>query len=196
MFAIVAVISAYLATRAGWPILVLGAVSILLGVLYTAGRHSLAYLGLGDLFVLIFFGPVAVAGTYFVQTQTLRWSIIVAGLAPGLLSVGILVVNNLRDHQQDRLAGKRTLAVRCGVEFTRRQYLLCLLLAAAVPFVLWYTRELPVYVLAASVALVPGWLLARQLWVRQGAALNPVLGQTAALLLGYTFVFSAACLFT
>ena len=126
----------------------------------------------------------------------LRWSIIVAGLAPGLLSVGILIVNNLRDHRQDRLAGKRTLAVRFGVEFTRRQYLLCLLLAAAVPFVLWYTRELPVYVLAASVALVPGGLLARQLWLRQGTALNPVLGQTAALLLGYSFVFSAACLFT
>ena len=189
LFAIVALLSALLATRAGWPILVLGAVSILLGVLYTAGRHSLAYLGLGDLFVLVFFGPVAVAGTYFVQTRSLRWPIVVAGLAPGLLSVGILVVNNLRDHHQDRLAGKRTLAVRLGPEFARWQYLLCLWLAAAVPVVLWLTAEFPLSILAASVAILPGWLLAPRLWSRQGAALNPLLGQTAALLLGYTMCF-------
>ncbi len=194
-FAVAATISASLAARAGWPVIVLGAISIALGVFYTAGRRSLAYLGLGDLFVLVFFGPVAVAGTYYVQTLALRWPVLIAGLAPGLLSVGILVVNNLRDRVQDGWVGKRTSAVRFGARFARWQYVFCLLGAAAVPFVLWWMQEFPLAVLAASAALLPGSWIVRQLWHLEGAALNPLLGRTAALLLGYTLVFSLGCVY-
>jgi 1,4-dihydroxy-2-naphthoate octaprenyltransferase len=196
VFASVLLISVYLALRAGWPILILGIVSVLLGILYTAGRSSLAYLGLGDLFVLIFFGPIAVAGTYFVQALTLDGTIILAGLAPGLLSVGILVVNNLRDREQDGLVGKRTLAVRLGANFARWEYVLCLVLASLVPLALWFSCEFPPAILAASGTLLPGVWLARQLWQRDGAELNPLLGRTAALLLAYTLAFSLGCLIT
>ena len=92
MFAITCIVTAYLWSRAGWPFLLIGALSILFGVLYTAGRNSLAYLGLGDPFVLIFFGPVAVAGTFYVQALSLDWPVVLAGFAPGLLAVGLLVV--------------------------------------------------------------------------------------------------------
>ncbi len=197
VFATVLLISGCLALRAGWPILILGLVSILLGILYTAGRSSLAYLGLGDLFVLVFFGPIAVAGTYFVQTLTLDGTIILAGLAPGLLSVAILVVNNLRDREQDGLVGKRTLAVRFGITFARWEYVLCLVLASMVPVGLWLSHEFSFSagILVASVTLIPGVWLARQLWQRSGAELNPLLGRTAALLLAYTIAFSLGCQF-
>jgi 1,4-dihydroxy-2-naphthoate octaprenyltransferase len=195
-FAIVLWVSFFLALRAGWPIFVLGMISVLLGILYTAGRWSLAYLGLGDLFVFVFFGPVAVTGTYFVQTLTVRWPVVISGLAPGLLSVGILVVNNLRDREQDGLVGKRTLAVRFGARFARWEYVLCLILAALIPVVLWRSGEFSPAILAASATLIPGAWLARRMWQRNGADLNPLLGRTAALLLAYTIVFSWGCLFT
>lgn len=188
-FGLVILLSSYLATRAGWPILLLGMVSVLLGVLYTAGRHSLAYLGFGDLFVLVFFGPIAVAGTYFVQAVALPFPVIIAGLAPGFLSVGILVVNNLRDRHQDARAGKRTLAVRFGANFARWEYTLCLILASLVPCYLAWSGTLPFAIVAASTILLPGGWLARQLWLRDGAALNPWLGRTAALLLAYSVLF-------
>ena len=105
---------AYLTWRAGWPVVIIGVTSVISGILYTGGPKPLGYMGLGDLFVLVFFGPVAVGGTYFVQALQVTPEVIVAGLAPGLLSTAILVVNNLRDIESDALAGKNTLAVRLG----------------------------------------------------------------------------------
>ena len=91
MFGVTLLVSCYLGQHAGWAFLLIGIMSIVCGVMYTAGRWSLAYLGLGDPFVLVFFGPVAVAGTYYVQALTLNLAIVVAGLAPGLMAVGLLV---------------------------------------------------------------------------------------------------------
>lgn len=194
MFVLAGVISLYLVWRAGWPLAVVGALSILLGVLYTAGPYSLAYLGLGDLFVLIFFGPVAVAGTYYVQKLELDWPIVVAGLAPGCISVGILVVNNLRDVDEDRAANKRTLVVRFGVIFGRLQYLACMVAAAAVPYLLIQMGYLPAGGLIASLMLAPGIGMAARLGSVNGKELNPFLFRTALVLLGYTFIFSLGCL--
>jgi 1,4-dihydroxy-2-naphthoate octaprenyltransferase len=191
VFGMAAAISVYLVIRAGWPIAIVAVLSIACGIAYTASRYSLAYLGLGDLFVLVFFGPVAVAGTYYVQALTWAPSAIVAGMAPGLISVGILVVNNLRDIHQDARANKRTLAVRWGAGFARRQYVLCLVGAALVPCILWYSFRFPPAILASPLSLVPGLLAARELWRRAGAALNPLLGATAAVLLLFTLVFSS-----
>ena len=189
MFAALAVICVYLVSRAGWPIVVIGVASVIFGVLYTAGRYSLAYLGLGDPFVLFFFGPVAVAGTYYVQALTVDAATIVAGLAPGLIAVGLLVVNNLRDVEEDRLANKRTLAVRFGKRFVRWEYTACLLGAAAIPFVLWLVFGFSARVLLASLVVLPALLMIRKVWTTDGVALNPYLGMTAGLLLLYTLLF-------
>lgn len=112
-----------LAMRAGWPLVALGALSALLAWAYTSGPFPLAYHGLGDVFVLVFFGPVAVSATFYVQTLQWDWLPVWLGLAPGLLAVGILAINNLRDAAGDAAVGKRTLAVRFGLTFARGEYL-------------------------------------------------------------------------
>lgn len=180
MFVITIVVTTYLTQRAGWPFLLIGSLSILFGVLYTAGRYSLAYLGLGDPFVLIFFGPVAVAGTYYVQALQVDWLVIIAGFAPGLLAVGLLVVNNLRDINEDRSANKRTLAVRFGAGFSRVQYALCILLAALVPVALW-ASGMSAKLLLASAVVVPGLLVTSKVWRNDGVQLRPCLGMTSTL---------------
>jgi len=118
-FGLAALVSLPLVLRGGWMLAPLMLAAIASGILYTAGPKPLGYLGLGDLFVFVFFVPVAVAGTYYVQTLRLSEAPLVAGVAPGLLSVAILVVNNLRDIEGDARSGKRTLAVRLGPTFAR-----------------------------------------------------------------------------
>jgi 1,4-dihydroxy-2-naphthoate octaprenyltransferase len=189
-FAIALALGAWLAYRAGWPLLLLALIGVLCGIWYTAGRYSLAYLGLGEPFVFVFFGPVAVGGTYYVQAQQLPWPILVAGMAPGLLSVSLLAVNNLRDIEQDELAGKRTLAVRFGRTFARWEYVLCIVLALLVPVVLWSTYGYPASVMGASGAGLVAVPACRIVWHQRGKALNRVLGMTALLLLVYSILFS------
>jgi 1,4-dihydroxy-2-naphthoate octaprenyltransferase len=187
----------YLMLRGGWPIVTIGVLSILFGWLYTAGRYSLAYLGLADLFVLVFFGPVAVAGTYFVQAvgdpaALERLPVVIAaGLGPGLLATAILLVNNIRDVDEDRAANKRTLIVRLGRPFGVRLYALCVAVAALVPVALWlWTGDHPLAMLA--VLILPLALpVVRQLRDERDARnLNPLLGGTARLLLVYSVLFS------
>ena len=113
-FGIAVAAGAYLAAVAGWELLVVGVLSIAAGVLYTGGPRPYGYEGLGELFVFVFFGLVAVGGSYFVQTEDLRWEAVALGVPVGLLAAAILVVNNVRDIETDRRAGKRTLAVRLG----------------------------------------------------------------------------------
>jgi 1,4-dihydroxy-2-naphthoate octaprenyltransferase len=193
MFTITGLASWLLYLRAGWPFLVLGVFSISFGVLYTAGRFSLAYLGIADPFVLIFFGPVAVAGTYYVQALQFDWSTVIAGLAPGLIATGLLVVNNLRDIDEDRQANKRTLAVRFGAAFSRYQYTACIVLAAIVPVVFgamknnWWPS-------LASLVILPSAIVISKVWRNDGVALRPCLGMTAGLLLLYTVLFCVGLL--
>ncbi len=193
MFTITGLASWLLYLRAGWPFLVLGVFSISFGVLYTAGRFSLAYLGIADPFVLIFFGPVAVAGTYYVQALQFDWSTVIAGLAPGLIATGLLVVNNLRDIDEDRQANKRTLAVRFGAAFSRYQYTACIVLAAIVPVVFgamknnWWPS-------LASLVILPSAIMISKVWRNDGVTLRPCLGMTAGLLLLYTVLFCVGLL--
>ena len=193
-FALAGLASLYLVLRGGWPMAVVGVLSILSGLAYTGGPRPLGYLGLGDLFVFVFFGPVAVAGTYFVQT--LRWDpmVALAGCGPGALSVAILVVNNLRDIATDAPAGKRTLAVRFGPTFARLEYTACLLVAALIPVLLWKLRWAPSNVALAGASVLGGWRPLFRVWFEEGAALNPGLAQTALLLLFYSLIFSAGWL--
>ncbi|MDP2481559.1 MAG: 1,4-dihydroxy-2-naphthoate polyprenyltransferase [Candidatus Palauibacterales bacterium] len=123
----------YLAWVAGWPVVAVGLASIAAGMAYTGGPWPLAYHGLGEPFVFVFFGLVAVSVTEYVQTLTFDPSSLVAGCGVGALTTAILVVNNLRDIPTDRLADKHTLAVRLGEEGSRREYALFLLVALAAP---------------------------------------------------------------
>ena len=182
----------YLVYRGGTPILALGLVSILCGVLYTGGPYPLGYLGLGDLFVLVFFGPVAVGGTYYVQALHLPMLPLVAGLAPGLISCAILTANNLRDADGDVKTGKRTLAVRFGKGFARAEYLVSLLGGVvAVPVALAVLAPGHAKCLAAVLAFAPGIKpLKTVLSGGEGAALNTVLADTGKVLLLFSVLFS------
>lgn len=190
-FALTAPITAYLAIRGGWPVVAIGVASVISGILYTGGPRPLGYMGLGDIFVLVFFGPVAVAGTYYVQALSITPEVIFAGLAPGLISTAILVVNNLRDMKTDAEVGKNTLAVRFGPTFARYEYLLSILIAALIPIalVLWTGGHWP----AATAALIifPAIPIVSSMWSREGRALDPNLARTGQLLALYSILFSA-----
>lgn len=189
-FGLAAVVGAYLVWHAGWPIVVIGLLSILFGILYTGGPRPLGYLGLGDVLVLVFFGPVATAGTHFVQA--LAWSpqAIVAGIAPGLLGVALLTVNNLRDVEGDRIAGKKTLAVRFGVRFAKAEFVLCVVGAALVPVVLWALMDGPAGALLATAACVLAIGPWREVVAWQtGRTLLRALAGSGRLLVGYGIAF-------
>lgn len=139
----------------GWPLLAIGVASIVCGVAYTGGPYPLGYNGLGDLFVFIFFGLVAVCATYFVQAGSVTPEVFLASGAIGLLAANILVVNNYRDVETDAKAGKRTLVVRFGRRFARVQFGLSLIVAFAIPaylamrgYTLWVLLPLAVTPLA------------------------------------------------
>ncbi|MDE2689468.1 MAG: 1,4-dihydroxy-2-naphthoate polyprenyltransferase [Acidobacteriota bacterium] len=180
-FGLCIVCGLYLVAVAGWPVLVVGAVSIASGLLYTAGPWALAYVGLGDLFVFLFFGLAAVVGTVYVQALEVPAVAWWAAIAVGALATAILVVNNLRDRETDAAAGKRTLAVRFGARFTRLEYAALLLAghAAALPLVVRFGP----WPLLSWLALPFAVALLRSVWRGEGAALNLALAATARLLL-------------
>lgn len=180
-----------LAQRGGWPIGLLGAIGILAGIFYTAGPKPLGYLGLGELFVLVFFGPVAVGGTYYVQTYEMNYAVLLAGFGPGLISVAILAVNNYRDITGDRRSGKKTLAVRFGPVFGQYEYAASLILAALLPVLLYLLIRDHVGILACSVTALlalPG--IHTVFSSTEGPRLNATLGFTGKILLIYSGLFS------
>ena len=168
-----------LAAIAGWPIVVIGAVSIAAGWLYTGGPWPLGYHGLGDLFVLLFFGLVATCGTAWAVGGTVTREAVLAGFGIGCLATAILVVNNLRDARTDAKVGKNTLAVRLGPLWTRVEYVTLVVTAFWCAFLIsprgpWALLALPLAVPAL-----------RRVLGNEGAALNPGLGETARLELVY-----------
>ncbi|MFO1393022.1 MAG: 1,4-dihydroxy-2-naphthoate polyprenyltransferase [Steroidobacteraceae bacterium] len=189
-FAGAALVGIYLTAVAGWPVLAAGLLSIAAAYLYTGGPKPYGYLGLGDLSVFLFFGPVAVAGTYFVQGLSLSPLVFLAAIPIGTLATAILAVNNLRDIETDARAGKLTLAVRLGDGPTRGYYLLLLAIAYAVPPLLWWRG------LAGPSVLLP-WLtlplvlrLASRMRHERGLALNGCLVQTARLEVVFGLLFA------
>lgn len=194
-FALAMLVGLYLVARGGWPVVWIGLLSIASGVLYTGGPRPLGYLGLGEAFVLVFFGPVAVGGTYYVQTLTLDGWVLLAGLGPGLISVAILTVNNLRDIRTDARAGKRTLAVRFGPVFARWEYLVALALAALLPLVFALAGRASAWIAMTSLTLVAAWPAVRTVFTSHDpAALNDTLARTGQLLLLHAVLFSAGWL--
>ena len=190
-FLLSAGLCAWLIRRGGWPVAVIGIFSILSGILYTAGRRPLGYLGLGEIFVLIFFGPVAVGGTYYVQSLEINPAVILAGLGPGFLSMAMLVVNNLRDIDGDQRAGKKTLAVHFGRGFAKCEYLFAILGASLTPALVCWMVEDHVYSLMASLVSFFAIPLIYTVFNRSdGPALNCVLARSGQLLFLYSLLFS------
>ena len=190
-FGVAIVLGGYLVYRGGWPIVVIGLSSVLFGVLYTGGTKPLGYLGLGDFLVLVYFGPVALGTTYYVQAQEFEPVTILAGLAPGFLSVSLLAINNLRDIATDAKVGKKTLAVRFGENFARIEYVLCIVLASFIPVYLTISHPSHLGALLATaacvIALAPMRIVLKE---NDSHRLIHALDVTSRLLVVYALAFS------
>jgi 1,4-dihydroxy-2-naphthoate octaprenyltransferase len=190
-FSIAALSSIWLIYRGGWPIALIGVLSILSGIFYTAGPRPLGYMGLGDLLVLIFFGPVAVGGTYYVQSLEINMAVILAGFAPGFISVAILTINNLRDMGSDKKSGKRTLAVRFGRSFTISEYLFSIIAASVIPVIIYLFIEDHRFILTCSILTFIAIPIIKTVCEKtDGPSLNNALAQTGKLLMIYSVLFS------
>ena len=204
-FAAAILLGTYLVYVGGVPIVVIGLLSVASGIAYTGGPYPLGYHGLGDLFVFVFFGLVAVAGTYYVQAaatladpftvgippETLPVVALVAGLPIAALSTDILVVNNVRDKEEDATTGKRTLAVRFGYGVARVEFVAMLALAYAVP--VWFLVR-PDYSVAVALPYLTlpyaGRIARTMLTETAGEVLNPTLERMGRLLAGYAILFA------
>jgi len=202
-FVLAVLLGAYLLARGGWPILLIGLSSVALGVLYTGGPAPLAYTGLGDLAAFLWFGPVAVVGTTYVQSFQWPPAAWLGGVGAGCFSLALLSVNNFRDLEQDRAAGKRTLAVRFGEGVARWEFRVALLAALLAPLLLLTfpgDARPPAAGLLATSAFLLAWLPGLWRAVRPPAARDPefggrmnrLLGQVGRLEVGYAVLFSLA----
>jgi len=180
-FAAAISLGAFLVWVGGWPILVVGLASVAAGAAYTSGPLPIAYTRLGEMFVFVFFGVVAVSGSYYLQVLGMTADAMIAGAMVGMLAAAVLVVNNARDIDSDRGAGKRTLAVRLGPRFSRTQYSVLLLAPFAVAPALGGTfMWLPLLLLPRALGLV------RRMWSETpGPAFNPLLADTVQLQVGF-----------
>jgi 1,4-dihydroxy-2-naphthoate octaprenyltransferase len=181
----------YLVTRGGWPIVVIGLASLTAALLYTGGPYPFGYYGLGDLFVFIFFGPVAVAGTYYVQALSVNQTVWLSSVPMGTLATAVLCVNNLRDIDSDRRAGKLTLAVRLGRRGAAWEYVGMLALAFVSPGALFVRHDFgPAVLLASAVILAGAQLAHRSFAVDDGPSFNRLLAATARLQAIYALAFA------
>jgi 1,4-dihydroxy-2-naphthoate octaprenyltransferase len=185
----------YLVIVAGPELLLVGVASILAGVTYTGGPKPYGYEGLGELFVFLFFGVVAVVGSYYVQIQSLPWQAFVLSVPVGLLAAAILVVNNVRDLETDRRAGKRTLAVRLGRERTRALYAGIVGGAFVTAILPWVAGSLTAWLALSWLALPLAIPVIRTVRDRtDGPSLNGALAGTGRLQLAFCLLLSAGIL--
>jgi 1,4-dihydroxy-2-naphthoate polyprenyltransferase len=185
----------YLVAVAGWELLLVGGASILAGVLYTGGPRPYGYEGLGELFVFLFFGIVAVTGSYFVQDERLTWEAFALAVPVGLLAAAILMVNNIRDLETDRRAGKRTLAVKLGGRNARALYAAMVFGAFAIAPAPWVAGSLSGWLLLPLLALPFAIPIVREVADRtDGPSLNEALARTGMLQLGFCVLLSAGVL--
>lgn len=193
-FAVTFLLGLYLVYLGGWLILLIGIFSIIAGIAYTAGPYPLAYNGLGDIFVFIFFGLIGTVGTYFVQTGEINILAVWASVPVGALITNILVVNNYRDIDEDKSNGKNTLAVKLGEKFTRLQYVAFMILSYAVLFIVYFTYKENIYVFLPLLSLPVAIKLIKMIYSLKGASLNNTLALTAKLSLIYGLLFAIGIL--
>ena len=190
IFALAIGVGFYLAYVGGWPIVIIGLASIAAGIAYTGGPYPLGYHGFGDIFVFLFFGLIAVPGTYYLQTGSVTELSLWLGAVMGMLITAILVVNNLRDRDADIISGKKTLAVRFGETFSKIQFILLVMLPFLLPFHLWRQWNKMSFLLTLFTLPIAVHLII-QLFNNTGADLNKVLAGTARFLFIFTLLLSA-----
>jgi 1,4-dihydroxy-2-naphthoate polyprenyltransferase len=194
-FGLAVLAGTYLIIVAGWQLLIVGAASILAGVAYTGGPKPYGYEGLGEAFVFLFFGIVAVAGSFFVQVEHLEWEAFALAVPVGLLAAAILVVNNTRDIDSDRRAGKRTLAVKLGRERTRAMFVAVYALAYLLTPVTWLFGPTTAWVLLPWLTLPLAAAVVRIVRTRtDGPSLNGALARSGMLQLAFCALLSAGLL--
>jgi 1,4-dihydroxy-2-naphthoate octaprenyltransferase len=194
-FGVAVLAGIYLIVVAGWQLVLVGAASILAGVLYTGGPRPYGYEGLGELFVFLFFGIVAVAGSYFVQVKHLDWEAFALAVPVGLLAAAILVVNNVRDIETDRRAGKRTLAVRLGRTRTRSLFAAMVYVSYLLAPVTWVFGPLSPWLMITWLTVPIAAGIVRLVRNRvDGPSLNQALAQTGMLQLAFCTLLSAGLL--
>src|SRR6056297_816279 len=203
-FGLAVLVGVYLVAVGGLPILVVGLASVVSGFAYAGGPFPLGSHGLGDLFVFVFFGVVAVMGTFYVQAaslvagvplgippETVTWTAFLASLPVAAISTNILVVNNVRDLETDREAGKKTLAVLVGYTASRAEFVGLLALSYVVPVWFWLARGYSPAVLLPLVTIPYAAIIARTMLTdSSGEALNPALEQTGKLLAAHSLLFA------
>lgn len=193
LLAAVFLMGLYLVWLAGWPVLLIGLLSMFFAWAYTGGPYPIAYSGLGDLFVFVFFGLVAVGGTYYVQAQTVTLPVLLAAVAPGVFSVNILLVNNIRDIDTDRRVGKMTLPARIGGANARALYLVLTVAGYLVPVLLWFNGY-SAWCMLSWFSLPLAITQVKRLFTTEGRALNDVLAGTGKVMTVFGFLFSAGLL--
>lgn len=189
VFALAALLGLYLAWLGGWPIILVGIAAIISAIAYTGGPFPLGYYGLGDIFVFIFFGLASVAGTYYVQAGAVSSAAWWMSIPVGLIVTAILVVNNLRDLENDRRAGKHTLAVMLGARGARIEYLLCVISAYLIVPVLILFNIVPVSSWLTWLSLPLAWKTLRVVFTQEGRPLNAALAGTGQIAFVYSMLF-------
>lgn len=177
-----------LVLHSGWPLLLIGLASIAAAYAYTGGPYPLAYHGLGELFVLAFFGVIAVSGTYYIQRERLDWAAVAMGVAAGLLAIALLAINNLRDARNDVRTGKRTMAVRFGEGFARFEITVAVLMPFLIVLLIAYVRS-RWWLMAPWAALPLAGVLLVRVYRSEGAALNRCLAMCGALQWAFGLLF-------
>lgn len=180
----------YLVRVGGFPILLIGILSVAFAVLYTAGPFPLAYKGLGDIFAFVFFGPVSAAGSFYLQSGHWADSAIAVGTLYGLLAACLLNANNLRDYEQDKKVHKRTLVVRFGEKFGKRLYSTCIIGSLVLIPVFCYLKLLPNVTLIALLAAIFVRRILTDVWEKRGADIIPLLVLTAKYYIIYGLLVS------
>lgn len=181
----------YIVFRTDVYILIIGVLSILAGMAYTAGPYPLAYNGLGDIFVFIFFGIIGTAGTYYLHTSEITRNILLCSLPPALLITNILVVNNYRDINEDKTANKRTLAVILGPNFALAQFIFSILFSYMVPFILYIFYGFSLWVMLPIFSLPIALKIILLVITAEGKELNKGLELSAKLSAIFGLLFSA-----
>ena len=189
VFVLSALMGLYLIWLGGWVILAIGIAAIISAIAYTGGPFPLGYYGLGDVFVFIFFGLASVAGTYYVQAGDVSSAAWWMTLPPGLIITAILVVNNLRDLENDRKAGKHTLAVIFGEQFAKAEYLICIFAAYLIlPFAAWFGL-IPWLSLMAWASFPIAFRTIRTVFTQKGRPLNAALAGTGQAAFMFSLLF-------
>ncbi|MDP3581041.1 MAG: 1,4-dihydroxy-2-naphthoate polyprenyltransferase [Ignavibacteria bacterium] len=194
VFGLSFVLGMYLVHLAGWEILLLGVISILAGIAYTAGPFPLAYNGLGDIASILFFGLIGTVGTYYVQANEISPFAFWSSIPVGALITNILVVNNYRDREEDQSNGKNTLAVLLGEKFARLQYVFFMIVSYAILFVVYFTYKSSVWVFLPLISLPLSVKLIKMIFTLRGRELNKTLELTAKLSALYGLLFAAGIL--